>query len=124
MWPSFNASTSAISSSMLIVNPAIQNNIIFKNTAWCNTILALSMGTCLSFMLVNRDGTKEQKLKIRLIIDCFINVNDKKYIGRHNLRFFHGYLLQPCNSNVPVSRFDRNHFNFILVLSKYIIKTK
>jgi hypothetical protein len=59
------------------VNPNISNSTIsvgyLQNSALGNTFLGLAVTICLTILFASKE-TKEDKINIRLYIDCFINV--------------------------------------------------
>lgn len=69
-WPLFNASGGLLTQQ----NTILTSSATLEISGYTNTLLALSVGIVLAFLLNQRDGTKDYKDKLRTFLDCFLNV--------------------------------------------------
>ena len=72
-WPKFNMAGS-IATTYQNVNQTTISIASLNNSALANTWMGLSSGILASILFASKD-TKEDKLKLKSYIDCFINVN-------------------------------------------------
>lgn len=71
-WPKFNMG-GALATSYNLVDTTTMSLAYLQNSALANTFLGLSAGILASILFASKD-TKEDKLKFKCYIDCFINV--------------------------------------------------
>lgn len=76
-WPKFNMGGALATSYELVDTTTISVGYL-QNSALANTFLGLSAGILASILFASKD-TKEDKLKFRCYIDCFINVANGIY---------------------------------------------
>lgn len=73
-WPKFNMAGAASTSIKVgFVNTTAISATLLQNSALANTFLGLSAAILTSILFASKD-TKEDKMKFKVYIDCFINV--------------------------------------------------
>jgi hypothetical protein len=71
-WPKFNMA-GAVATSLSNVDALTVSAAYLQNSALANTLLGLSTSLLTSILFASKDS-KEDRLKFKCYIDCFINV--------------------------------------------------
>lgn len=106
-WPKFNMGGALATSYNLVDTSTVTTVAYLQNSAIANTLLGLSAAILTSILFASKE-TKEDRLKFKCYIDCFINVPFKLSLGRHRDRQLPGHLAEPVPLH-SLGLFQRYH---------------